>query len=80
MLEEALIDIVEKGGLHTILVRKVDKLAKFTRFMDALKRRIIGNTSFIMPIAAFGRKHLDTILEEVFFVNELEKQLYSNGR
>lgn len=46
MLQETLIAIVEQCCLDSILMRKVDRLPKCTRFMEALTQRAIANASF----------------------------------
>lgn len=45
MLDGALIDIIGQCHLDNILVSNVDKLDKYTRLMDGLKQRVVGNTS-----------------------------------
>lgn len=59
MVEEALADIFEKRHSGTILVCNVHSLAQSTCFMDTLEQQAIVNTSFIMPNAAFVKKHVD---------------------
>lgn len=53
MMEWALIDIVEQGFLHAILIGPLDELAKWTRFMDALKQRAVRNSSILRQSKQF---------------------------
>lgn len=70
----AFTDIVEEFRLDTVLVPNLDGLAKSTRFIDALKRQLIGGTSFNTPIAVFV-ENVDRIMEELLFEKAFEQQL-----
>lgn len=59
MVEGAPINIVEQGRLETILMCNMDKLTKYTPFMDAMTPRAIVNKSFTMQTAAFVKKNVE---------------------
>lgn len=56
LVEGTLIAIVEQDRLDSNLVHNKEKVAKSTRLMEALTRRLVENTSFITIIIAFVKK------------------------
>lgn len=52
-VEEALIDITEKGRLDIFLVRNVDRLGKWTPSKERLESKTCRSTSIIRPIKEF---------------------------
>lgn len=75
MVKGSLIDFIQQFHLDTIWVPNVDKLAKSTRSMNAFLQRVVGSTSIIVPIAAFVKKKVSRMVEEVCFEKELGQKL-----
>lgn len=60
----ALIEIFERGGIHYISVRNVDKLPNSSPLTNILTWSLVVNTSFITPIATFDKEHVDRIYKK----------------
>lgn len=79
MLEDALIDIVENGGLDTLLIRDVDKLTNSARFLHTRTRRVLKNKFSVTSITALVNKQVFKIGQNVRFERALEYLLTKRG-
>lgn len=66
---KALIDIINQNRLETYV------FVKSTRFLSSQTALIVGITSIIEPIAEFFGKHVDRMVQEVYFQKASENQL-----
>lgn len=75
MVESTLTNIAEKGRLHTLLIRNVDRLANLARFIKAITRGVVVNNSLVALITVFMKKQVDNAVQGVKFESALENEL-----
>lgn len=78
-MEEALIDVVQKGRWETLLARNVDNLAESDLFIDALAERMVGSNDLIKLVEPFLKHHIEKSNVECSLERMLERQAI-NGR
>lgn len=79
MVESTLTDIVEQRSLDTILIRSVDKLSNFPRFMNVLTRRAVRIKSAATLITALVKIQVRKVTQKVRFERKLEFELTKRG-
>lgn len=59
MTKGAIFAIVEQGRLDAIWIHNIDMLGILARFIDILRRQVVGNKSFFALNTAFVKKKVD---------------------
>lgn len=60
-------EFVENDCQNTTFVCSLDRMASSNRFTDALMPKDVANTSFITTFAAFVKKKLYRIIDDIRF-------------
>lgn len=75
LVEEALIDVVQKGCLNTLLIRNMDKLAESDHYMDAIAHRMADSSALTNHVAQFLKGHMKKRTNECRLELMVERQV-----
>lgn len=70
MVEGAFIDFVKQGHLNTTLVRNMNNLSIFSRFISALTGQVVIDMLFYKPIAEVLKMQVNRMVKGIRFEEE----------